>query len=414
MQNPSVGYTQYSSIAPSDMRALTEPEGGTTGDLATTLIPSLRLAQRYDSNVFFLQGAKLDDFVTSISPQLRVVHKNQWVEGTVGGGGTGEVYAKNPGLNYVGANGTVDLNLDGAMNGLVRGMGLHIFDSFTYTPQPPAFAAPTGGNQFSEVFVQGLQARRANSFTNAARVEVSYSLSPYIRLAATYTDRRIRFGKGFSTPTGVVASGEFINLNFQTLSSGVVGQLSQTDRVSFLHQYQKAAFTNLDIGDRGFSTQGAMASWSRTISPELEVTGEGGFSLLSQGSGVYPVGGVSLVWEGQYTSARVSFSRAVTPSFLFSGTPLLSQSVTGKVTRQLAESFSLSLTGSYAVNQSVPDSSRLRFESYSLSPGFEYRISRTITAMFSYTHSEFQRTFSGQSFDFNRNMTLLSILAEWR
>lgn len=413
-QVSSLGYAQYSSSPGSEMRAIGEPEGKIAAESGTTIIPSVRLTERYDSNVFFLQGNNLEDFVTSIAPQLRVSHRNQWIEGVVSGGGTGEVYVKNPGLNYVGANGSVALNLDGAMNALVRGLGLRISDSITYTPQPPAFAAPTGGSQLSEVFVQGLQARRANSFTNTAKVEVSYALSTYLSVISTYTDRRIRFGKGTSTPTGVVATGEFINTNFQTLTSGFVGQLSTSDEVSLLHQYQKATFSNLGLGDLGFSTQGAMVRWSRSITPELQVTGEGGFSLLSQNSGIYPVSSASLVWQGQYTTVRVSFSRAVTPSFLFSGTPLLSQSVTATVIRQIAAPLSISLSGSYATNRSVPDSSLLRFESYSVSPGLEYKFTPNLTATFSYTHNEFQRDFSGKSSDFGRNMALLSIVAEWR
>ena len=107
----------------------------------TNFIPSLTLSERYDSNVYFVGGGNLEDYVTTVSPQLRVVHKRQLVEATVGGGVTAEAYAKNPGLNYVGANGLVNLNLDGAMSEMVRGLGLQISDTFYYSPQLPSFAA---------------------------------------------------------------------------------------------------------------------------------------------------------------------------------------------------------------------------------------------------------------------------------
>ena len=414
IQGPPLGYAQYFSASTSEMRTIAEPEGRAMGESATTIIPSLRLTERYDSNVFLVKGANLEDYVTTVSPQLRVAHKNQWVEVRVGGGATGEVYAKNPGLNYVGANGTVALNLDGAMNALLPGLGLRISNGVSYTPQPPAFAAPTSGNQISDAFVQGLQARRANSFSSMTSVEASYFFLPYMGVSSTYTDSRVRFGKAFSTPTSIVPSGEFINTNFQTLTSGLVMRPSTVDTISLSHQYRKASFSDPGRGDRGFSSQGAIASWSRFLTPQLKVMGSGGFSILSQGSGIYPVGGVSLEWQGEYTSLRLSYSRAIAPSFLFVSTALVNQVVTGTVTRQAADPVVLSLSASYAINESVPDSSRLRFESYSVTPSVTYKIGQNLMASFIYTHSEIQRAFSGQAFDFNRNVVMLQLSAEWR
>lgn len=410
----SLGYAQHSPVPAAETRAIAEPEGRTTGDSATTIVPSLRLAERYDSNVFFVKGQGLEDYVTTVSPQLTVAHQNPWVEVRVRGGATSEVYAKNPGLNYVGANGMVDLNLDNAMNALLPGLGLHISNGIFYTPQPPAFAAPTSGNQISDTFVQGLQARRANSFSNMASVEASYFFLPHIGVSSTYTDSRLRFGKAFATPTGLVQKGEFINTNFQTLTSGFVVRPSPADTISLSHQYRRATFSDPDRPDRGFSTQGAIASWSKSITPELKMIGNGGFSVLSQRSGIYPVGGASLEWQGVYTTVRVSYSRAISPSFLFVSGALANEVVTGAVTRQMAEPVTLSLSANYAINRSIPDSSAVRFESYSVTPSVTYKIGPSLTASLSYTHSEFQRVFSGQAIEFNRNMVMLNLLAEWR
>src|SRR5467141_1579093 len=70
----------------------------------TKLVPSLAVSERYDSNVFFVSGRNLEDYVTNVSPQMTVDHKGRLIDGTVRGGGTAEVYVKNPGLNYVAAN----------------------------------------------------------------------------------------------------------------------------------------------------------------------------------------------------------------------------------------------------------------------------------------------------------------------
>jgi hypothetical protein len=379
----------------------------------TQIIPSLRVAERYDSNVFFVPGAQLDDYVTTVAPHLKLIQTNQWVEGTIGGGATGEVYAKNTRLNYVGANAIVDLNLDGAMNALVRGLGLRVANTFVYTPQPLAFADPTGASPIREAFVQGIQVQRVNSFTNTAKADASYFFSPFMGVISTYTDQRRRFLQPIAPPTGVPQRG-FLDTNFQTLTSGLVGKLSPSDTVRLAHQYQRATFPDPEKGNNGFSTQGAIAKWTRSITPAFQATVEGGFSVISSSSNVYPVGTVSLRWTEQYTTVEVSYSQAISPSFIIVSTPLLNQVVTGMVSRRVAEALSLSLSGSYAVNESVPDSSLLHFKSYSVMPSLEYKIGRRITAILSYTRSQFQHTVSAQPFDFDRNLVMFSLLSEWK
>lgn len=382
-------------------------------DSATKLVPSLRIAERYDSNVYFVPGKDLEDYVTTLSPALMVTHKNQWVDAHVGGGAIGEVYVKNPDLNYVGGNGTVDLNLDGAMNSLVRGLGLRVVDTIIYTPQPQPFAALTGGSQISQAFVPGLQPGRVNTLWNSARVDASYSLSSFMGLSVTYTDQRIRFGEKLTGPTGAAQENLF-NTSFQNVTSGLVGKPTSSDTVLLAHQYQKGTFSNSNSGDGGFSTQGAIARWSRALSPELLARVEGGFAVISPSSDVQPVAAASLQWKGQYTTAQISYSRVVVASFLSVSTPLLSQVVDVQLGRSITEPLSLWLTGNYAVNQSVPDRSLVRFESYSVSPSLEYKIGQNVTAALSYTHSEFKEDFSAQSFDFDRDMVGLSVSAEWR
>ena len=373
----------------------------------TNVIPSLSLSERYDSNVLFRPGVNLEDYVTTVSPQVRVIHKRQLIDAIVGGGATAEAYVKNPGLNYVAGNAFVDLNLDRAMSELVSGLGLRLSDSYTYTPQPPSFAAPTGGSQVSDSFVRGIQAQRANSHTNTGRVELSYAPSPVLSLTSTYTDQRIQFGRAVSTPAGVV-QGSFINTTFQTVTSGPVVKISPVDTVTLFHQYQKGTFTT-----RSFSTQGAILGWTRLLTPTLMASVTGGASVFSMSNNLQYLGSASLGWRGEDTDVTLSYSRNIAPSFFVAASALLSQVVTGTVTHRVTESLALSLQGNYAINQSVPDSSLLKFESYSVTPSVNYRISRVVTATLSYTHSQFQQTFSSQESLFDRNMALLRLVAEW-
>jgi len=66
-----------------------------------------------------------------------------------------------------------------------------------------------------------------------------------------------------------------------------------------------------------------------------------------------------------------------------------------------------------AINQSIPDSSLLKFESYTVTPSVQYQVNRVVTATLSYTQSVFNRTFLSQESNFDRNVVMLRIFAEW-
>ena len=404
MQSPNRVLAQFSPAPLSDNKSVAEPE--------THIIPSLSVAERYDSNIFFVPGKNLEDYVTTVSPQLKLSHRSQWVDGVVSGGAIGAVYAKNSGLNYVGGNGSVDLNLDGAINRLVQGLGLRVGDSIYYAPQLSAYGVPSTAAQGNELFVRGLQAQRANAFRNTATVQGSYSLSQWMSITSTYTDQRLRFGQPIAAPGGSTP-GRLLDTDFQTVASGPVIKLSPSDTLSIVHLYQKGTFGN--GGTQGsFSIQGASGKWSRSMTAALQATVEGGFAVISPSGNVQSTGAASLRWHAEYTTVMVSYSRVITPSFLFVSTALLSQVVTASVSRQISGPLSLSLSGGYAVNESVPDSSLLRFKSYAISPSINYAMSKTFTATLSYTHSQFEQTFASQSFPFDRNVVQLGLVAEWK
>src|SRR6478752_2818385 len=54
----------------------------------TAIIPSISVSERYDSNVYFVQGSRLEDYVTSVTPRLKVVHTGELIQGTAVGGVT--------------------------------------------------------------------------------------------------------------------------------------------------------------------------------------------------------------------------------------------------------------------------------------------------------------------------------------
>lgn len=384
--------------------------------IGTNIIPSLALSERYDSNVYFISGGPFEDYVTTASPQLRVVHRGQLVEGTVGGGLTAEAYVKNPGLNYVGTNAVINLNLDGAMNKLVRGLGLTISDRYRYTPQPPAFAASTGSDELPDSVVIGIQARRANSTINAGNVAMSYAVSPRLSFSSTYADLRRQFGSQSSIPTAGIQQNSLltnlIDTTFQTVTSGPVLKVSPIDTVTLFHQYQKGTF-DVQGSKSDFSTQGAVAGWTREVTPTVTASMTGGVAVFSNTNNLQYVGSASLLWDGQDSSLMLSYKRMIAPNFSGAAVPLLSQVVAATATHHVTRDFSVILNGRYGNNQSIPDSSLAEYKSYSVTPSAQYKVNRAMTATLSYTYSLFDRTVSSQESSFHRNIVMLRIFAEW-
>ena len=373
----------------------------------TKLVPSLAVSERYDSNVFFIPGRNVEDYVTNISPQVTVDHKGRLIDGTVRGGATAEAYVKNPGLNYVAANGSVNLNLDNAVSQLVRGAGLRLSDTFYFTPQAPSFVAPGTGSQVSEAFVRGIQAARANSFTNTGSATGSYNLSPRVDLQATYMHQRIHFGTAFASP----ATGQFFNTTFQTVNAGPLLKISPLDTLNLSYQYTQAEFSQ-GGGGGGFHTHGGIMGWTRTFTPTLKANLTAGMTVIEPSNSVQYLVTASLDKNFQNTDASLSYSRGVYPSIFISGLPLLSQVVTATVSHRLTALLTVTANGNYAKNESV-STPELAYESYWVTVGLNYTVSRILKATLSYTNSEYKSHSLGQSTRFDRNMVMVGLTAEW-
>jgi hypothetical protein len=370
----------------------------------TELVPSLAVSERYDSNVFFVPGRNLEDYVTNISPQMKVDHKGRLIDGTVQGGATAEVYVKNPGLNYVAVNGGVTLNLDNAVAQLVRGAGLKLSDTFYFTPQPPAFLAPETVSEDSEAFARGIQAARANSYTNTGSVIGSYALSPRVDLQASYMHQKRHFGTSFVSPT----ADRFVNTTLQTVSAGPQFKISPPDTLTLTYQYQQADFSQ---GER-FRTHGGIMGWTRALAPTLTARVTAGMTVIEPSESVQYSVSATLGRRFQNTDASLSYSRGVYPSFFISGLPLLSQVIRATVSHRLTALLTVTANGNYAKNESVP-AGTLDYESYGVTVGLNYKVSRILNAALSYTHSEYKRNFMGESARFDRNIVMVMLTAEW-
>lgn len=380
-----------------------------TGVPDTQIIPALTISERYDSNVFFVgQGINLEDYVTTFNPKLKVEHRDSWVAGNIYAGLTSEVYVNNPGLNYIAPNGGFAADLDGTVQRLNRRLRLKMSDDFMYTPRPPSFAAPETGSVAPDAFVRGIQASRADSFSNIGIADGSYAFTDASLYRATYTHQMIRFGNTFATP----GFGQFFTTMFQTVNTGPESQVTSRDLLSLMYQYQRADFDGGGFGG-GFDTHGVIGRWKRTLTSTFTIDLSAGTVVLLPSGDLQGVGSAKLEWHRENTTAEIGYSRMVVPSFFIGGLPLQSQVYTGGITHRFTDKVSWFVGGDYGDNRSIPDPILL-FKSYSARTSLDWVLTKWATLSPSYTYGNYDYTLNTFVAQFDRHQVMLSLRMEWR
>lgn len=150
--------------------SITEMAVGSRAQAETQYIPSVSLAQRYDSNVYFTapqfvpQGKQSWDLITTLGAKVTVLNKSRLGDTVLRAGVDGNGYAYNSNLRYASANVLASSDLSDWTKELLPGLKLRITDAFLYSPQRPTFqgtgqaaaqAAQTAPQ--SDVFLRGVQ-----------------------------------------------------------------------------------------------------------------------------------------------------------------------------------------------------------------------------------------------------------------
>jgi hypothetical protein len=241
------------------------------------LIPSIQVSERYDSNVYFapknlLQGLNPEDFVTTVVPQVRGLytdHENP-VKVNVVAGAVGNYYVNNTGLNYVGVNAGVALEMSDLLSRWKPGARWTVSDTFFFSPQPPAFILGDQSETQANPLVTGFQAFRTDTRSNSVNTLFELPLSSTVKLSGNYTNSFIRFGAsqvpGTTTLTG---------LDLHTYTAGLVKQVSLYDsiRMDFMgNEFDQGA-------QASFSARGGTLGWTHRFTSTVSLNVMGGARL---------------------------------------------------------------------------------------------------------------------------------------
>ena len=380
---------------------------GSSGGASLRVVPSITGSQRYDSNVL-LSTQKLYDYVTNIRASTRVQYKDDLVDGAVTGGLVSEVYARNPSLNYVGADASFSAILDQVVKRIVPGLGLRISDSVRYSPQQPAFLTPQAP---VTSFTYGLQAVRNNSIVNAANILGEYAITPLAHVNVSYSHQMMRFLN--EAIPGL--SGGLYNTTIQSLLVGPEYRIAPTQSIGVSYQYQQMSFEPSSGTAPGLTqiVQAATVKWTTLLTRELTAEISPGIAIVSSFSGglEWTMNG-RMQWSDGKTTAGLSYIRGASPGYYLAGSALINDTVTVSLAQNITNQWSIFSQSNYATGRALGGVT-FKFESFGETIGVNYAFYPGMVAGVTATYNSFTFHQLGQETQFDRQAFMLSLSAEW-
>ena len=384
---------------------------GSSGGSSVHAVPTITVSERYDSNIFSGAGRQVSDFVTDIRPGARVNYSNDLVEGTLFGGAMSGIYARNPGLNYVGANVAVNATLDKLTERVIRGLRFNLYEAATYYPEQPGFITPDSPESD---FTRGIQARRNNTLTNITTAQGSYEMTPLIQFNVNYSFQVRRYIGQPSTSDPSLPIPQFNNTT-HSISAGPMYHISPSHAIGTSYVYRQMLFgSTTGASARPASViHGGVVTWRSTLSREL--TGE-----LSPGVSIQaslpdrPIWTMraGLRWHDSRIAGSIFYTRGLFPSYLAQATVLISNLVSTTFTYTLSEQWSVGLGASYALNTQAGQGN-LRFESIGVNGMLRYSFYPGMGLNVTGSHGDFTIDQSGVARNYNRQTGMLTLSAEW-
>ena len=272
----------------------------TVASAQTTIIPSLTVSERYDSNIFsapkslLRPGSKPEDFITTVAPQINLSHAGSLVSGSIIGTGLVTKYLNNPSRDFTGysTSGLLDLT-EAAHQVSQRITFLNVRGSYRSTPSTTGFGAAGGGlgtgfGSTSEgVLETGQVTNRASRQLYNLIVSGGYQLTGLTSLQASYNYTQVSFGEQDAQSGGV--SNPLFNTSAHRGSTTINTQISPRDTVgaTALMSHFVQEQSGEGSGRGSFTTITETLNWSRRWTPELRTTLRGGGTLkLPVGSDV--------------------------------------------------------------------------------------------------------------------------------
>ncbi len=387
------------------------------------VVPSICVAERYDSNVYFrpaTPGLQREDFVTTVNPRFRVNHNGEYASAVLNLSGFNETYANNSNLNFFGTRDSLLINLDNSIKRWFPRAGLRVSDTFSISQLPPALgsiaAGATPGDlniqqdpnlpNSEDIFSQGLLFERRRSLINTGTVMASYDTTATTSLNASYTYSLLRF-QGSPTTQGL----SLFNTTSQTGTAGGTARLSDLDTMNIRYAHTETDFMR-GTTSSFFKFDSATIGWSRLLTPNLSAQVGGGGVLISTGLTTY-LANAALMMNLPNSNATLSYARSVVPNFVGAGEPLISDRVSLSSSQMVARQWQLAESVSYVHTSRAGGNNGLTFDALNAGGDIRYWITSIWATSLSYNYTKFTRESGSVNTDFDRHVIMLSVIASW-
>jgi hypothetical protein len=391
-----------------------QTDGSSVGRSSFGFSPAISVSERFDSNVFFrpaAPGLKREDYVTRVSPSLRINHNSDYADGFLDMGAFSETYVNNPGLNYIGSNGSLSFNLDNTVKKLLPRASLTVTDSVFYSPTPPGFVNPVAGTgpedpaNIDDIFARGLLTARTNRIRNNGTVSASYATSISTSLNASYSHAFQKF-------LDEVPGGAFGGAT-QTGTVGGTVKLTALDTVTVTLAETQSHFTSGAASSTFIKSDRGTVGWSRTITPNISAQVGGGGVLFNNGRSTW-LANASLAMKFLNHSATLSYRRSVFPSFVGVATQVVGDVVSLSVAHSISQRWQLSESANYSHSSGFGGGNGFSFDSYGGTANLSYSIDRNWSTSLSYNYTKFNRESGAVTTEFDRHAVIFSVNASWR
>jgi hypothetical protein len=388
----------------------------------TTVIPSVSLSERYDSNVWYAPrgsippGKKAWDYVTTATAMVDVVDTSRLADSILRAGVDGNAFVYNSDLAFYSTTVNASSDMTRGVSELVRGLRLRISDSFRYTPEPPAFltGGQPAGTSPSDIYTRGIQGYRANTFNNVLQVKSDYTLYRSFSLSTNYSYSMFRTGAIDATVTSTVPVSYFNNKQ-HSADIGPTFTFDGGDTLFFKYNYT--------IGESKPEGPGATTNYVfQTIAPEYvtkavvpgwTLTISGGATLVEQsaGSRVFMSGGLGLATDyDRRTHVEMSVSRQSVPSYFGQTSAAMITNVARfYVSYSLSRLLRLRAGANYAYGETAPVKTSAYRTVYG-SVALEYSLTQSTIMSLSQEYTYYEYT---GALPFDRSATMLALKTVW-
>jgi len=345
------------------------------------LIPSISVREEYNDNIFFDDHGEIDDWITTISPGLKLIDRTDRLDLNLSALGHGIVYADNDDLN--------DFDQDYSGN-----------ISYRMTPQlrVSAGAGYTVDNRRDrDIETTGLVLSTKERKRYNGSLSGEYFLTEKTAASLSYGYNQ----DDFDDP-------QEVDYKYHRSNLGFTHDLSEffprtVGRMNFGYSYYDSSDTTIDIYSGTLGLNWAITETFNLLADLGTRYTRSDFSVAQRhpfipfiiitrkekDHGWGAVGNVALSYRGEVTTASLSALKDVRPasgdrettdrtSFLF------------KISRRFAEKFSAHLSGEYFLNKAdAGELSRIDVDEQTISirPGLSYEIIDNLVLTASYTYT---------------------------